>query len=1004
MPKKKIVEQKLTKPSPRPSAKRSVKTALKNEETKIFPFIGIGASAGGLEALKSFVSNVPKDSGMAYIVIVHMSPGQPSMLAELLQKVSLVPVTSAKDNESIKPDHIYVVPPNSDINVYKGKIQLLDKLSKGLSLPIDFFLRSLAQDKGLEAAGIILSGTGTDGTLGVKEIKLFDGLVLAQSEESAKYDGMPRSAIDSGVVDMVLAPEEMPEKLAHFFYHFNTAAEQKPSPTDDTDKNWLNKIYSLLRLKIGHDFSLYKKNTIIRRINRRMSLNQIKDFEIYIRFLRENPEEPALLFRELLIGVTNFFRDEQSYEILKQKILPDLLDQRPEDSIFRVWVPACSTGEEAYSLAMIFKEYMDKSNKRISLQLFGTDINKHAVEKARAGIYPDSIVADVNAKRLTRFFIKKNDSYLIKSEIRDCVVFSVQDVLKDPPFSKLNMLCCRNLLIYFDTKAQKKILPLFHYTLFPGGVLMLGSSETIGGATDLFEVLDSKWKIFKRKEQQGTLRQLVEFPTGLPENNLKKLAVSTVAQKKRTFSDVVKTIVLEDFSPPAVLIDSKGTILYIQGRTGKYLEPASGSPSQNVFSMARQGLKIELQLSLKKAITSGNKIMREGISVLTNGDFQPINLHVLPLKRPAELAGKYLLVFEDKAKPLKSTSAPSAVSKVTDDSSNERIVVLENELQNSHENHQITTEELESSNEELKSTNEELQSSNEELQSTNEEMESSKEELQSLNEELQTVNSELQNKVELLSTAQDDMSNLLNSTEIATIFVDNDGCVKRFTQEATKIINLIQTDIGRPLKHVVPNLISTNLEQDLENVLKKLTSNQSEVRTTDGNWYNMRIIPYRTTDNRIVGAVLTFSSIDSQKKSHKALEKANAKIEQAWSLVRSVFDINPYPMSVHDQDGKIVIANSAFLTLFSLSSESLKNFDLFEKTNGLLKAKDRESFLDIETNFKTVTIQIDGPKDKTSYKINRQVIKQSSDLPAQILFVFEEILGKDGKHAQKSKR
>ena len=911
---------------------------------------------------------------------------------------------SAEDSEPIEPDHIYIVPPNFDINVYKGKIQLMDKLSKGLSLPIDFFLRSLAQDKRSEAAGIILSGTGTDGTLGVKEIKLLDGLVLAQSEESAKYDGMPRSAIDSGMVDMVLAPEAMPEKLTHYFYHFNAAAEHKPSPTDDTDKNWLNKIYSLLRLKIGHDFSLYKKNTIVRRINRRMSLNQIKDFETYIRFLRENPEEPDFLFKELLIGVTNFFRDEQSYEILKQKILPDMFKQIPEDSIFRVWVPACSTGEEAYSLAMVLKECMDKTNKRISLQLFGTDINKHAIEKARTGIFPDSIRADVNSKRLTRFFIKEKDSYLIKKEIRDCVVFSVQDILKDPPFSKLHMLCCRNLLIYFDTKAQKKILPLFHYTLVPNGVLMLGSSETIGSATDLFEVLDSKWKIFKKKEGLGTLRQLVEFPTGLPDNDTIKLAAPYAAKEKRAVSDYVKTIILDRFSPPAVLIDSKGTILYIQGRTGKYLEPASGSPNQSVISMARQGLKIELQLSLKKAITSGNKIIREGISVRTNGDFQPINLHVLPLKRPAELTNKYLLVFEDKTIPLKSPSPPIAVSKDTADLSNERITALESELQSSQENHQITIEELESSNEELKSTNEELQSSNEELQSTNEEMESSKEELQSLNEELQTVNSELQNKVELLSTAQDDMNNLFNSTEIATIFVDNHGCVKRFTQEATKIVNLIQTDIGRPLKHVVPNLISTNLEQDLENVLKKLTSNQSEVRTTDDNWYNMRIIPYRTTDNRIDGAVLTFSSIDSQKNLQKALEKANEKMEQAWFLVRSVFDINPNPMSIHDPDGKIAIANSAFLKLFSLSMESLENFDLFEKTNGQLKIKDIKSSLDNETSFKNVTVQIDGPKGKTSYNINSQIIKQASGLPAQILFVFEEILGKDGNHAEKSKR
>ena len=778
----------------------------KSDEKK-FPVVGLGASAGGLEAMKAFFSNVAEKNNMAYIVQIHQSPKQPSILPELLQKTTTLPVEQALDGEALQPDHVYVVPSDKEISIYNGTIQLLDQVDKNISLPIDFFFSSLATDQGKQSAAIILSGTGSDGTIGLKEIKAAEGVVLAQSEDTAKYDGMPKSAINTGLVDMILDPEEMPAKLVHYF-QFSAPDKEKESTQEDQD--WLHKIFALFRIQIGHDFSGYKRNTLLRRINRRMVLNQIQDYEVYVRFLREDPEELNSLFRELLIGVTNFFRDPESFEALKNEILPQILDTMEEDSVFRAWIPGCSTGEEVYSLAMVLTEYLESLPKRINLQLFGTDIDKNGIEKAREGVYPSSIRANVSQERLNRFFHQEGDAYRIRKEIRDCVVFSVQDVLKDPPFSRLDLLLCRNLLIYLNSEAQKKLLPLFHYTLNPGGLLVLGSSETIGGFTNLFETLDGTWKIYKRREMPQSLRPLVKFPTGTPSE------FNSTANKKKSTPDTTENLeslthraLVENFSPSAVLVDSNGTILHIQGKTGRYLEPANGAPSQNILDMAREGLRIELSSAMRKALSSKQNVVHDRIRIKVDGGEQLINLYVNPLESPKELSGRLLIAFQDvleepEEREVSENSEPIEASDTREDTVilyKQRIRELELELQSTRENHQTIVEELESSNEELKSTNEELQSSNEELQSTNEELESSKEELQSLNEELQTVNSELQSKVEELSAARDDINNLLNNTEIATIFVDNELRIKRFSQEATQIINLIDSDVGRPLEH-----------------------------------------------------------------------------------------------------------------------------------------------------------------------------------------------------------
>ncbi len=967
----------------------------REESQRSFPVIGLGASAGGLEALKTFFSKVPEKSGMAYIVLMHLAPHQPSMLPELLQKTVSVPVGVARDGERLIPDHVFVVPPKKEISLYNGTIQLLDPVDKSVSLPIDFFYRTLAADRGSRAVAVILSGTGSDGTVGLREIKNHEGLVLVQSAESAKYDGMPKSALGTGLVDMVLSPEEMPQRLGDYFNQRTTVEAQDAEVKKDQE--WLHKIYSLLRIQTGQDFSFYKQNTIHRRINRRMILNQIDSRETYLRYLRESPKEVNALFRELLIGVTNFFREPESFQLLGQDVLPNALANLKDDGTFRVWVPGCSSGEEVYSLAMVIMECLDElPRKRISLQVFGTDVDKRAIEKAREGLYPSSIKADVSQERLNRFFSLEGDFYRVRKEIRDCVVFSLQDVLKDPPFSRLNLLSCRNLLIYLNAEAQKRLLPLFHYTLVPGGILMLGSSETVGSFTNLFEALNSTWKIYKRREVPQSLLHRVEFPTGRPEAVSRSSHDSAApAVEKANLERLTRSLILQRFAPSAVLIDSKGTILHIQGRTGKYLEPASGPPTQNILDMAREGLRIELSSAIRKAVSSQEEVVRNEVLVRVNGGTQAIKLHVSPLQSPRELAGHLLVVFEVADMPSRDQEPIQEKPELSSDERYERrIAELERELQETRENHQTTIEELESSNEELKSANEELQSSNEELQSTNEELESSKEELQSLNEELQTVNSELQARVEELSEAQDDISNLLNSTEIATVFVDNELKVKRFSREATRIINLIETDIGRPLEHQSTRLQGVDVIQVVQQVLDKLTPVEKEVRTTEGSWYIMRIMPYRTMDNRIQGAVLTFRNIEAQKKAQSRLRELNDQLEQAWFLTRSIFDMNHSPLAVLDEEQRVVIANKALCRLMDISMQDIEGLDVFSLKGVDLRETDLASKLEQALgdvrDFETTRFELDTPEGRRSMFIQGQIVRQGEGhRPYRILLRFQ---------------
>ena len=689
MPAKKTTAKKTAKDKPKTAAGRA-KGSKSKKRPEPFPIVGLGASAGGLDALRAFFTEVPADSGMAYVVVVHLSPKQPSMMAELLQKVTSIPVSAITDGHLIEPDHIYVVPPDNDVAVGQGRLLLLDgRADQHSRLPIDRFLRSLAQDQGPEAVAVILSGTGTDGTLGVKEIKARDGLVIAQSEDSAGYDGMPRSAINSGAVDIILPPGEMPRALAGYFAHRELALDRLPAAPGG-ERYWLNKVFAILRSRVGHDFSQYKANTLLRRISRRMGLNQIETHDQYVRYLQENSGEAKALFRELLIGVTSFFRDPESFEALKRDVLPELLRGMAEGATFRAWVPGCSTGEEVYSLAMVLRESLGNGDAPVNLQLFGTDIDDLAIDKARDGVYPASIAADVGEARLARFFHKEGGFYRVRKEIRDTVVFSVQNVIKDPPFSKLHMLCCRNLLIYLDGEAQRKLLPLFHYTLVPGGIMMLGTSETIGGNSHLFVTLDNKSKIFRRLEVPPSLLQRIDFPTSPPGMQARAGAdpAEAPAYERTDFAQLARRAILERFCPTAVVVDGEGNIRHVQGRTGKYLETPSGPPTHQILDMTRTGLRIELSSALREARSSGQPVTRRQVGVRTNGDVQWIDLHVHPQHTPRPLDGCYLIVFQD----VTPAPAPGAQEDGQErlQQENAHIADLEKELQSARESHQPT--------------------------------------------------------------------------------------------------------------------------------------------------------------------------------------------------------------------------------------------------------------------------------------------------------------------------
>lgn len=868
-----------SKSNPKHQAEQVVgKPAAARVANSTFSIVGIGASAGGFEALEQFLRHVPERSGLAFVIVQHLDPTHKGIMAELLQRVTGMKVLQVKDRTRVKPDCVYVIPPNKDMSILGGVLHLLEPAApRGLRLPIDFFLRSLAQDSGERSIGVILSGMGSDGTLGLRAIKEKAGLALAQEPTTAKFDGMPRSAINAGLVDIVAPVEELPRAILSFLKRMPRlpVCDKKPGGSAGSA---LDKAIILIRARTGHDFSTYKPSTLLRRIERRMGIHQIDRMDGYVRLLRENPQEVDLLFKELLIGVTNFFRDSPVWEQLKESALPELLAERESGHVLRAWVPGCSTGEEAYSLAMVFKEVLTtlKTKKNFTLQIFATDLDRDAIDRARRGFYPDNIAADVSPARLKRFFTKEDDGYRIRNEIREMVIFAPQNLTMDPPFTKLDLLCCRNLLIYLTADLQKRIIPLFHYSLNPGGILLLGSAETTGSSTKLFTALGGRTRIFRRSNAIPRSDR-VDFPSAFTAVSRETTEPPSAPRSSTSLQTAADQLVLHQFAPPAVLTNDQGDILYISGHTGKYLEAAAGRANWNIFVMARESLRYELSSGFQKSLRVQEPVTLTGLHIATNGQKQSLNITIRQLDEPEALRGMVLLVFTDVAKPKvvrtrKGGQQPSARS--------ERAAELEHELIRIRNEARTTREEMQASQEEGRATNEELQSTNEELQSTNEELTTSKEEMQSLNEELQTVNAELQAKLDELSRADSDMKNLLDSTDIATLFLDGALNVRRYTPRAAKIIKLIPADEGRPITDLASELDYPALAADAREVLRKLTPVEKPVSAKDGRWFTVRIMPYRSLEDRIDGVVITFADITKSKALEARLRSGKIRSSQ----------------------------------------------------------------------------------------------------------------------------
>ena len=842
-----------------------------------FPIVGIGASAGGLEALEQFFGHMIKDSGMAFVVIQHLDPNHVGIMPELLQRITDMKVYQAIDLLLVKPNCVYVIPPNKSLSLLNGTLHLFDPIeSRGLRLPIDIFFRSLALDKQEKSIGIILSGMGSDGSLGLKAIKEKNGIVMVQDPGSAKFDGMPRSAINAVIADIVAPAEELPDKLMAFLKYI-PAIKTDPEIEEKT-KNNLDKVIILLREQSGHDFSMYKKNTLIRRIERRKGVHQIERISNYVRFLQENPQEVEILFKELLIGVTSFFRDAAVWEMLKEQTIPALLRELPEGHVLRAWVAGCSTGEEAYSLAMIFREAIEKTKEKrhLTLQIFATDLDSDAIEIARKGFFASNIVADVSPERLSRFFSPEGDGYRVSASIREMVVFAPQNVIKDPPFTKLDILTCRNMLIYMEPELQRKLMALFHYSLNPGGIMLLGTAETLGNQNEGFFELDNRLKIFKRTLNPLST-ELIDFPSSFYHRKTplsEKVMTPIVTENIQSLADQV---LLQRFAPPSVLVNSTGDILYITGRTGKYLEPAAGKANLNIYAMAREGLRQALPGAFRKANQNFDAVQLQNIRIGTNGGTQFVDVTVQRMDAPDSIRGMIMVVFIDVVSPLEQEEVlpQKGIRKLS-----QKQKELEFELQRSYEDLQSTREEMQTSQEELKSTNEELQSTNEELQSTNEELTTSKEEMQSLNEELQTVNIELQSKVSDYVRANDDMKNQLNSIEVATLFLDKELNIRRYTDQVTRIFKLRTADIGRPYTDISTELNYPDIDFHARQVLKTLSFIETSVSTVHDKWYNVRIMPYRTVDDRIDGLVITFTDITIAKHLEIELLKVNEALNQ----------------------------------------------------------------------------------------------------------------------------
>jgi len=872
--------------------------------------VGIGASAGGLEALEQFFKHMPTDSGLSFVVVQHLSPDYKSLMVELLSKRTVMKVYRAEDGAKVLPNCIYLIPPKKNMTIFHGKLFLSEQDHQHvINLPIDIFFRSLAEDFADKSIGIILSGTGSDGTLGIRAIKGIGGMVMAQDDSSAKFDGMPKSAISTGLVDYILPAEKMPETLLKYVKHPLTIKGGEQSGIS-TAENTLSKILSIIRNNTGVDFTYYKPNTIVRRLERRISINQINSYENYTTFLEQSPKEVNILYKELLIGVTKFFRDSESFDILKQKVIPNLFANKKKEEPLRIWSAGCSTGEEAYSLAILLREYMDLAGINNDIKIFATDLDKKSIEYGSMGLYPESIVADVSVERLKSYFIKKEKGYQIKELIRKMVIFATHNITKDPPFSKIDLISCRNMLIYLKPVMQKKILTLFHFSLNKNGFLFLGSSESLGDLSRSFSTINNKWKIYSYKDgySHDTLGDflLPNITRSKPIQQLSDYQLKGPGQVTEITESIFNTI-LDEFLPPSVIVDENFEVVHICKDVNKYIQLPSGKVTYDILSLIRKELSTTISIAIHKALKDDKEIVYNNFKLKEKNEIHYLNIKVKPIRDKIKSKKLIFIFFEE------ISTLPNQISSVEHQTIEydiiQQIKDLELELNYTKENLQATIEELGTSNEELQATNEELISSNEELQSTNEE-------LQSVNEELYTVNSEYQSKIEALTQLNNDINNLLKNTNIGTVFLDRNLLIRKFTPAVTSAINILDMDIGRPIHHISLNTFHDTFLEDIENVLRTLIPKEIEVKGKKCNWFLMRIIPYRTIENAIDGVVITFFDITERKNFEKRIERKN-------NLLMSVLDNSPIANTILDKSGKITYANHMAEKVLGLTRDEI---------------------------------------------------------------------------------
>ena len=943
-----------------------------------FTIVGVGASAGGLEAFGAMLRTVPADADLAIVFVQHLAPQHPSALVELLSAHTAWGVVQVTDGAVVERAHVYVIPPNAQLFIAGTQLHIGPRPSdKSQYTPVDAFFSSLAESAGPKCVGVVLSGTASDGAVGVRAIKAAGGVTVAQSPESAKYDGMPNAAIATGMIDVVLSPDQIGEKLVQLA---RSAQENAPAAINldlEIPEAQLHQIFDVLRPASGVDFRHYKLPTIKRRLFRRMTLHRLSDVDAYIRLLRTDAGEVGSLYRDLLIHVTRFFREPESYAALAREVFPALLENRPREMPIRVWVSGCATGEEAYSIAIALVEFLAKRQSDHAVQIFATDVSETAIEQARSGVYPQSIEADVSADRLRRFFSKQDRGYQITKMVRDLCIFARQDLTKDPPFSRLDLILCRNVLIYMDLQLQKKLLSVFHYALNANGFLALGQAETVGAQATLFSLVDKKYRIHRKRPSAGAAT--LTFPIDYS-------AVNTPAKKpsveppnvERLLQAEVSRVINDRFTPPAVVVDSDMQIVQFRGQTGAFLEPAPGQASLSVLKMAKEGLLYGLRSAIGDARKSRSPVRRTGLQVRSGKRWTRVNLEVLPLTTAGRL--HFLVLFDQHAHHPGAADAgrdTDVEAPLDAKARRSRVGSLERELAASREYLQSVIQELEAANEELQSANEEILSSNEELQSTNEELDTAKEELQSTNEELNTINDELHGRNNELGRVNSDLVNLLASVQIAIVIVGADMRIRRFTPMAEKVLNLIPADLDRFIGHINTNIQGASVEELIGECIDTMGVIEREVRDRQGRWYALRIRPYRTADNKIDGAVLALFDIDTPK-------RYEASVRSATELAEAILRTSPGAMGLIDSEWRLRSANARFLKLFRLPSVRLEGeplTDVLDVVNG------REQLEGAVNN------HAESPSADVSLELRPRHVSTSVDVTARI---FPALDGRPG--------